>query len=166
MPEEPMEGPDDLEQPPHFFPLHPEESEFLPEEFDRELVVVSVKDVFRARTGDDETIHTFISLSSGESEVAISVGPSEAKSIHMAMTGVTPDRPLTHDLLKNVIDKLEGSVKRVVIDDMWSGTYYAKVYLDCDGDEVEVDSRPSDAIALAIRCNASIYIAAGLLHTQ
>ncbi|MEQ1933862.1 MAG: bifunctional nuclease family protein, partial [Fimbriimonadaceae bacterium] len=68
------------------------------------------------------------------------------------------------DLLRSVIDKLGAYVEKIVIDDLWNSTYYAKVFIEGDDDEpIEIDSRPSDAIAIAIRFNAPIYVSEGIL---
>lgn len=88
-----------------------------------------------------------------ERRLQVMIGPFEAMAISMAMEGAKPDRPLTHDLLKTFLDRLGAELDRVVIDDLWNGTYYAKVYLTFGDEEIEIDSRPSDAIALALRCH-------------
>lgn len=98
----------------------------------------------------------------GRRYLPISVGPFEAQAIAMAVQGVEPPRPMTHDLLKNVLDTLKAKVSRILIDDLraaedGSGTFYAQISLAVGEDEVEVDSRPSDAIALAVRTGAPVY---------
>ncbi|MGB9876341.1 MAG: bifunctional nuclease family protein [bacterium] len=93
-------------------------------------------------------------------DLPIWIGPFEALAIALALypeQGLVP-RPLTHDLLKNIIDKLEVQVDKIVIDDLFHDTYYAKIYLIVDEKIVFVDSRPSDAIALALRAKAPIYV--------
>ncbi|MDW7997606.1 MAG: DUF151 domain-containing protein, partial [Bacteroidota bacterium] len=75
----------------------------------------------------------------------------------LELEGMHPQRPMTHDLLKNVIEALESNLAEVCVHDLRDGTFYAYLLLE-DG-EVEVDSRPSDAIALALRCGAPIYVA-------
>jgi bifunctional DNase/RNase len=86
------------------------------------------------------------------------VGSSEAQAIAMEMQGVAGPRPLTHDLLKTVIEELKGEVERVVIDDLRDSTYYASIHLRANGNAVRVDSRPSDAIALALRLESPIFV--------
>ena len=92
-------------------------------------------------------------------ELTIFIGPVEANAIAIPLQGMRPPRPLTHDLLVEVIHRLRGKVKRVVITEMRGGTYYANLILDVQGQEMILDSRPSDAIALALRENAPILAA-------
>jgi len=103
----------------------------------------------------------FVVLLRGESDprtLPIFIGDAEAQSIAFRLKNVEIPRPLTHDLLKNVLDCLECRLKRVVINDLVEGTFYAVLVFERDGVETEVDSRPSDAIALALRCSAPIYV--------
>ena len=97
----------------------------------------------------------------------IEIGAFETMAIHYALQGTTTERPLTHDLLRIVVEQLGGSVERVVIDDMWEKTYYAKVEIVTKGSNtaLTVDSRPSDAIALALRTQAPIFVAEEILAT-
>lgn len=99
-----------------------------------------------------------------ERSVLILIGKFEAMSIWLALEGASADRPLTHDLLNNVITKMGGSVERILIDDLWNNTYYAKVTIGYDNKALEIDSRPSDAIALALRAKAPIYMAESVLE--
>ncbi|HBT48223.1 MAG TPA: bifunctional nuclease family protein [Peptococcaceae bacterium] len=94
-----------------------------------------------------------------ESQVLpIWVGPFEAQAIAMALQGILTPRPMTHDLLRTLCESLGAKVSRVLVQDIRDGTYYAELYLDHGGKEVVVDARPSDAIALALRTNAPLYI--------
>ena len=86
------------------------------------------------------------------------IGRSEAEAIALKLQKAEFPRPLTHDLLRNAIEQAGYSVERVVINDLRSDTYYAKIILSGNGKEIEMDSRPSDAIALAVRTNAGIFI--------
>ncbi len=83
----------------------------------------------------------------------------EAYSIAMELQGTTSPRPLTHDLLKSIILQLGATLTQVVISDLSDDIFYARLVLDMDGRHVEVDARPSDAIALAVRMKAPIYVA-------
>ena len=83
---------------------------------------------------------------------------AEGNAINFAMEGVTPPRPMTHDLIKNILDTLEIKVNKAVVTDIRNNTYYAILYLNVKGEEISVDSRPSDAIALAVRVNAPIFV--------
>ena len=94
----------------------------------------------------------------GERFLPIWIGPFEADAITIELQGVEVARPLTHDLLKSMIDLLGGEVTHVVINDLNNDTFYARIMLDVDGEEQEVDSRPSDAIALAVRCSAPVLV--------
>ncbi len=85
------------------------------------------------------------------------IGPSEADSIALKLQDVEVPRPMTHDLLKSVIVSLGATVSRVVVSELTNDTFYAKIVLSYDGTVMEVDSRPSDAIALAVRTNAPIF---------
>jgi bifunctional DNase/RNase len=86
------------------------------------------------------------------------VGPFEAHAIDIALQGLDLERPLTHDLLKNICSLLEAKLSMVVISDIRDGTYYAELHLWHQDKELVVDSRPSDAIALALRMQTPIYI--------
>jgi bifunctional DNase/RNase len=85
------------------------------------------------------------------------IGPSEADAIAVKLQGVQVPRPLTHDLLSSVIDTLGATVNSIIVNDLKNDTFYAKVILEIDGKHVEVDSRPSDALALAVRTGVPIF---------
>ncbi|MBP8292391.1 MAG: bifunctional nuclease family protein [Caldilineaceae bacterium] len=87
------------------------------------------------------------------------IGPFEADAITLQLQGMEAPRPLTHDLLRSVIETLGGEVIHIMISSLERNTYFARIVLDVNGDTVEVDSRPSDAIALAVRVQAPIYVA-------
>jgi hypothetical protein len=95
----------------------------------------------------------------GKRELQIIVGPYEAVAILRHLSGMKEQRPLTHDLTKNLIEKMGGEIKKITVNDLRSDIYYAIISLVMDGQEIEVDSRPSDAIALAVRFGAPIYVA-------
>ena len=85
------------------------------------------------------------------------IGPAEADAIAVKLQGVTVPRPLTHDLLSSVIDSLGATIESIIVNDLKSDTFYAKIILNIDGEQIEVDSRPSDALALAVRADVPIY---------
>lgn len=89
--------------------------------------------------------------------LTIWIGPSEAESISMRLHNVSPIRPLTHDLLRNLLDEFGGTVHHVLLNEISNDTYFAQIVLDLNGEQVVIDSRPSDAIALAVRAEAPIY---------
>jgi bifunctional DNase/RNase len=89
----------------------------------------------------------------------IFVGANEAQSIAMALNEEAPPRPLTHDLMKTMLESLEASVKRIEINDIRDGTFFGRVYVERAGfEELDYDARPSDAIALALRWEAPIFV--------
>ena len=87
------------------------------------------------------------------------IGQAEAAAILMRLQGATPQRPMTHDLLSDVVSELKGEVVRVTVTELRENTYFARITIVQDGNEIEIDSRPSDAIALAVRCEAQIFAA-------
>ena len=86
------------------------------------------------------------------------VGVFEANAIALQMEGVTTPRPMTHDLLRNLIRQIEGDVVRVVINNLEENTFYAQIHLRIANRELTVDSRPSDAIALALRTHSPLFV--------
>jgi bifunctional DNase/RNase len=95
----------------------------------------------------------------GNRRLPIIIGQAEAQSIALEMEGIKPPRPLTHDLMKNIIGALGAELSDVVIDELRDGTFYAKLNLD----NQQIDSRPSDAIALAVRYGVQIYVATSVM---
>lgn len=89
----------------------------------------------------------------------IVIGIVEIFAIDRRLKGIKPPRPMTHDLLADVIEGLGAKVERIVIDDLRNHTFYAKIHLSIDGRKVQVDSRPSDAIALGAAIDAPIFVA-------
>jgi bifunctional DNase/RNase len=125
-------------------------------------VQVHVEGAFRACSGESEE-HCVV-LSDGIGKLVIVIGRAEWVSIRLALAQRTHDRPLTHDFLLRVVEALDADVDRVLIDDEQNGTFYAKAYFDLEDEIVEVDCRPSDAMALAIRAQAPIFVSSGLLY--
>ncbi|MEJ2562863.1 MAG: bifunctional nuclease family protein [Anaerolineales bacterium] len=87
------------------------------------------------------------------------IGPFEADAITLSLQELEVARPLTHDLLRNVLQTLDASVVRVNITELKDDVFYARIILSVDGRELEIDSRPSDALALAVRVNVPIFVA-------
>ena len=87
------------------------------------------------------------------------IGHPEAAAILMKLQGASPPRPMTHDLLADLVSELKGEIVRVTVTELRENTYFAKITIVQDGQELEIDSRPSDAIALAVRCEAQIFAA-------
>jgi len=88
----------------------------------------------------------------------IVVGSSEAQAIALQLENIDPPRPLTHDLMKDLLDTVGSKVSRIIVNDLRENTYYAMINLSNNGSNKEVDARPSDAIALALRMQAPIFV--------
>ena len=100
----------------------------------------------------------------GDRTFPIVIGLPEAFAIDRRLKGVEIPRPQTHDLLASVIDHLDGELREIIINDLRDGTFYAKLIIEQDGEVVEVDSRPSDAIALGVAQGVPIYVAEHVLE--
>lgn len=87
------------------------------------------------------------------------IGPFEADSIAMALQNIRPPRPMTHDLLKNTIAELGATISHITIHSLEDNTFFARIVMDAGGRHMEVDSRPSDAMALGVRCGVPILVA-------
>lgn len=96
----------------------------------------------------------------GNRRLPIIIGAAEAQSIALEMEGIKPPRPLTHDLIKNIITTFGAELSDIIIDELREGTFYAKLNIDSQ----LIDSRPSDAIALAVRYGVQIYVAASVME--
>lgn len=96
--------------------------------------------------------------------LCIWIGPAEADAIAVQLQEVSVARPLTHDLLRSVIDQLGAQVHHILVNDLANDTFYARIVLDVNGNSMEIDSRPSDAIALAVRAKVPIYADEGVLE--
>jgi uncharacterized protein len=94
----------------------------------------------------------------GQRVLPIWVGIFEANAIALQMENVATPRPMTHDLLRNVIQDLKATVQKIVVCDLQDNTFFALIYLALNGDTLAIDARPSDAIALALRTKAPIYV--------
>ena len=94
----------------------------------------------------------------GQRVLPIWVGIFEANAIALQIENISTPRPMTHDLLRNVIHDLNASVQKIVVCDLQENTFYALIYLGLNGESVAIDARPSDAIALALRTRAPIFV--------
>jgi uncharacterized protein len=101
----------------------------------------------------------------GEALLPIWVGLYEANAIAIEIEKATAPRPLTHDLLKNMVDGLNGQVKRVVVSELKNDTFYAVIWMEQKGETVALDARPSDALALALRVDCPIFVEEEVLRT-
>ena len=97
----------------------------------------------------DDTYHRWL---------PIVVGPAEAQAIALQLERVSPPRPMTHDLMKNLLDSIKADISRVIVSDLKENTYYATIDVKRNGTQFQVDARPSDAIALALRVSAPIFV--------
>ena len=94
----------------------------------------------------------------GKRYLPILIGPFEATAIALALEGQTVPRPLSHDLMKSILDGLNAKLTKIIIHDIKDSTFYAKLVVENGGEDQEIDARPSDCIALALRANAPIYV--------
>lgn len=120
-----------------------------------------IQEVFVNAVIEDQQWHTYVVLLKekfGERTLPIWIGESEAMAIALMLEGVKPKRPLTHDLLKSVLDAFQAKVSRIGIVDLKDETYYAKIFVEVDSKVYAIDARPSDSIALALRMKSSIWI--------
>jgi uncharacterized protein len=121
-----------------------------------------------ARLGVDSTANTYVLVlreAHGSRVLPIWIGQPEAESIVMELQSVVRERPMTHDLVKQIVLGLGATVRRVVISRVERGTYYAELQLQRDDALISVDARPSDSIAIALRTGAAIFAADDLLVT-
>lgn len=110
--------------------------------------------------------HRVVVLKTLEQELylPIWIGPYEAEAIAIRLKGVDISRPLTHDLLNNVIGEMGGDISHILVNDLRDDTFYAVISVEVNGRLLEIDSRPSDAIALAVRAGARIFVDEGVLE--
>lgn len=94
----------------------------------------------------------------GNRRLPIIIGAHEAQAIAIELESLKPPRPLTHDLVKSIIESLGATISEIVINELKDGTFYSKIYLETITGTIEVDSRPSDAIAIAVRMGSPIYV--------
>jgi bifunctional DNase/RNase len=162
MPEEfpDPDGPDNLNEPPSFFPYDDEPAREPGAMGD--LIEVQIEGIYQSENAANTS--RYVMVTDGERKLPIMIGGFEAHAISTTLENVRPDRPMTHDLLRNILERLDVGVDRVVIDDLWNEIYYAKIYVKTDKEEFEVDARPSDAIAIAVRFAAPIFVAEGILE--
>ena len=100
----------------------------------------------------------------GSHFLPIWVGVFEANAIALQMEGIATPRPMTHDLLRNLLAKIKADVVKVVINKLLENTFYAEIHLEVDGKAMTLDSRPSDAIALALRSSAPVFVEEAVLE--
>ena len=96
-------------------------------------------------------------------ELPIFIGGPEASAIHYALEGIVPERPLTHDLLVSVVSEMGGTIEKIVLTDVVEHTYFAEIEIAVKGSTNRISSRPSDAVAIAVRVGAPIYAESALM---
>lgn len=99
-----------------------------------------------------------LSEAEGSRRLPIIIGSYEAQAIALELENIKPPRPMTHDLLKNMLLSFDTQVKQVIVNELSEGTFYAQIVYEKEGNIIELDARPSDAIALAVRFGASIFV--------
>lgn len=100
----------------------------------------------------------------GKRRLPIIIGQFEAQAIALELEGISPPRPLTHDLLKTLVDNLGATVIEILIDELRDNTFYSKINIDVSSLENSIDARPSDAIALAVRTSAPIFVSESVME--
>lgn len=133
---------------------------------EKEVKIVNVFEAYSEAIGGQPAQHTtFVLLRDNRGrELRIFVLRDVALAISLAIENECPDRPFTHDLMKNMLDRLGAKVERVTIDDLWDETFYAKITLSRGTETLDIDARPSDAIAIALRFHAPVYVAEAVLE--
>ncbi|OHB74037.1 MAG: hypothetical protein A2W17_07065 [Planctomycetes bacterium RBG_16_41_13] len=126
------------------------------------MIPVSLSKIVITETSDHQVI--VLKELEGKRSFPIIIGLNEAWAIDRAVKGISTPRPLTHDLITRIIESLNADVERVIISDLRNNTFYAKIVLRQDGNIVEIDSRPSDAVALAMQKNTPIFVASKVLE--
>lgn len=121
-------------------------------------VEVKVLGVFPVSTSQGEATPVVLLEDSRSRVLPIYIGLAEAMAIYYALEGITTPRPMTHDLIVSILSELGVEVEKIVIDDLQEGVYYARLCLRGDGIYKEIDARPSDCIAIALRTKSKIYV--------
>lgn len=120
-------------------------------------VEVELSRIIINEASDQQVI--FLKERNGERGFPIVIGIVEIFAIDRRIKGIKPPRPMTHDLLEKIIASLDAKIEKIVINDLRHHTFYARIYLQYNGQVVEIDSRPSDAIALSVAVKAPIFVA-------
>ena len=110
---------------------------------------------------DAETRHPVMILTDADEKhyLPIWIGNNEAQAILSEMEGLASPRPMTHDLIKTLLEQFNTGIKRVIVNDLQDSTYFARIVMEIEGKESEIDARPSDSVALALRFKAPIFVA-------
>ncbi|MCG8407123.1 MAG: bifunctional nuclease family protein [Phycisphaerales bacterium] len=125
-------------------------------------VRVGLARIVISETSDSQII--FLREHNGEREFPIVIGDAEAYAIDRRLKGYKKARPMTHDLLADTIEKLHGELEKIVINDLKNHTFYAQLVVRANGEVIEIDSRPSDAIALGVASDTPIFVSEHVLR--
>jgi uncharacterized protein len=128
--------------------------------------VVEMKVWRLALDGRTDTPVVVLQEVAGKRVLPIWIGRSEARAIAMELAGQKFQRPLTHDLMKTVIEGLDGEIRKIAITELKENTFFARVFIQKGGDLIVIDARPSDSIALALRAKAPVFVSEELLKEQ
>ncbi len=128
------------------------------------MLIEMAIDSIRASMVNDRLRAAILKEKDADRYLPIWIGPPEADAILLKLQNIELSRPLTHDLLQSVISALGASVDYVVVSDLQNDTFFAKLYINLGKEQIEIDSRPSDALALAVRVGAPIYADSEVLN--
>lgn len=137
-----------------------DEIETAEEKVERKVETEKIKMVVATVVVDaiTQTPAVILKEEKGDRFLPIWIGVNEANAIMMELESIKFERPLTHDLIKNIFNTLGIKLKKIEVSDLRNSTYYATLYIDYQGKEFQIDSRPSDAIAIALRLGSDIYV--------
>ena len=121
------------------------------------MIEMDVSKVVLRDNGDDQ--YVFLRERGGKRSFPIVIGPPEAREIYRLVSDMKTPRPMTHELLRNAIEALGGTLERIVVNDLDKGTFFARIVISRSGEPIELDARPSDAIAIATRARIPIFAA-------
>jgi uncharacterized protein len=121
------------------------------------MIEMDLSKIVLRDNGDDQ--YVFLQEREGKRAFPIVIGPPEAREIYRIVSEMKTPRPMTHELLRNAIEALGGTVERIVVNDLDKGTFFARIVISRNGEPIELDARPSDAIALATRTKVPIFAA-------
>lgn len=126
------------------------------------MIEMALSRILIRENSDQQVI--FLKEKEGERTFPIIIGMFEAFEINRKITAVDTPRPMTHDLVRNVLTGLNGTLRCVVVDELKDATFFAKLVVDHENDEIRIDSRPSDAIAIAVADGVPIYVEDAVLE--
>ncbi|HKE01519.1 MAG TPA: bifunctional nuclease family protein [Planctomycetota bacterium] len=121
------------------------------------MIEMDLAKIMLRDNGDDQ--YVFLRERTGKRSFPIVIGPPEAREIYRLVSDMKTPRPMTHELLRNAIEAMGGTLERVVVNDLDKGTFFARIVVSRNGEPIELDARPSDAIALATRARIPIFAA-------